>query len=214
MKRLSSVPHHTLAPQQRATSTHEGIAIAHAVSESLIKNRVSTIFATHFTLLASTLSPYSNFGSHHLLVSLVQDGEGPRSFSFRHRIAAGISKEEHYGLVMARDCQLPLEVLEEADRMARSLQQKTLLAQSQSKGTKTANRRAIVVELEKNLQDLCALDYMPASQFRKHLISLQANFVKDMDESLPIGTDCEVDYEEERELESMELYTDYNMREI
>ncbi|UZJ57056.1 hypothetical protein CBS101457_006376 [Exobasidium rhododendri] len=201
----------------RATSTHEGIAIAHAASESLIHSGVMTIFATHFTELASTLSPFLNFASHHLLVSLSRREDGQQTFSFQHRLASGVSKEEHYGLTMARDCQLPTELLQDADQMARILQRRGRLAQSKSKGSKAIARRKTITALVKRLQEFNALCSSPSSpsELRCTLFAIQSSFIKDMHESLPFleGSDDRKDAEDGDEFNVSEFRTDCNMRE-
>ena len=178
---------------QRATSTHEGIAIAHAISEHLLQRSVPTILTTHFTSLASTLSPYPNFASHHLLVSVaLQPGDGSHALNHLHRIATGVCEEEHYGLILARDCHLPADILQDADRMARSLHQRGRLAENASNGAKAANRRALITQLCDELRRIEASNIVCAVTLRHKLASLQAAFVKTIEDNLPVAvTDSE-----------------------
>lgn len=147
------------------------------------------------------------------MVSLVRQEEGHQCFSFQHRIASGASKEEYYGLVIARDCQLPDDLLNEADRMARTLQQRSRLAESKSKGRKAVNRRVIVAELEQTLQKLSISPHSSNSALRRKLTFLQAAFIKDMNESLPSPSEEERSRQvsEELELDSSVFYSDYRM---
>jgi DNA mismatch repair protein MSH4 len=178
---------------QRATSTHEGIAIAHAVSEWLIQRNVTTIFATHFVQLASTLSPYPNFASHHLVVSLTRLADASHSFSFQHRIASGVSSEEHHGLVLARDCQMPSELIEDAERMAKDLVQRAHLTQMQSNGMQTASRRGAIIELQQQLQGLPASTFSAPSDLRAQLLSIQNAFISSIDDNLAIYPETDRD---------------------
>lgn len=78
----------TVSFSKRNTGSHEGIGIAHAVSEELIGRRVPTIFATHFSQLATTLSPYTNVNLQHF--SAVVDAQsGEPNLSFKHRLVSG-----------------------------------------------------------------------------------------------------------------------------
>lgn len=207
------LPHH-----KRATSTHEGIAIAHAVSEWLIQRKVTTIFATHFVQLASTLSSYPNFSSHHLMVSLTRGADGPHSFTFQHQIAEGVSSEEHYGLVLARDCHLPLDLIAEAEQMAKDLIRKENSAQRQSNGTQAAVRRSVVMQLLQQLHELNISSNSSPTDLREQLLSLQNVFIANIDENLPtdIGVeqeqDTEADSDEEMTETVNELLSDYQAR--
>jgi DNA mismatch repair protein MSH4 len=189
---------------QRATSTHEGIAIAHATSEALIQGRVPTIFATHFVQLASTLSPYPNLKSNHLLVSLAREAEGTQSFSFQHKIASGVCNEEHYGIVLARGCQLPTDLLEEADKIARSLQESSRLAQNESVGARAATRRVMIRQLEMDLKSVLQSDQIGTTSLWQIMSAIQHNFMRRLDESLPttMQQDCPEDGEDEEMEES------------
>lgn len=110
----------------RGTSTHDGLAIAKACVNYLVKTlQCRTLFATHYVELASletTLPPMATYTLQ------VQHIEG--KLAFLHRVIPGIS-ENAYGLEVARLAGLPQAVLEEAAIYKQQLEtQKTAPRQS------------------------------------------------------------------------------------
>lgn len=117
---------------------------------------------------------------------------------------------------MAKDCQLPQDLLENADRMARSLQQRGRLAQNKSKGARATIRRSIITQLGLCLQQLCHSTQSPPSDLRCELALIQANFIKDLDESLPFDSNYkdQEGEDEESEPDVAEFQSDYRMRDL
>lgn len=103
------------------TSTHEGIGMAHAISEVLIGNGVPTIFATHFVQLNATLSPYPAVKVQQFSVELNKSQEGD-GLLFQHKLSSGGHEFQHYGIALAKACQLPRELLRDAETIADQLQ--------------------------------------------------------------------------------------------
>jgi DNA mismatch repair protein MSH4 len=153
-------------------------------------------------------------------VSLNRQADGPHSFTFQHQIAQGVSDEEHYGLVLAQDCHLPLELLQDADRMAKALVRKASAVQKQSKGNQAATRRSVVVQLSKQLQDLFDSSAFSPADLRERLLSIQQELIASIDDNLPIEMDPEEDPDSDEDMTEeddlamtvTELLSDYSAR--
>ncbi|PWN38050.1 uncharacterized protein FA14DRAFT_22472 [Meira miltonrushii] len=105
----------------RNTSTHEGIGMAHAISEVLICNRVPTIFATHFVQLNATLSPYPAVRVQQFSIE-VNTSQAGDNLIFQHKLSAEGYECQHYGIALAKMCQLPQDILRDAEEIAKRLQ--------------------------------------------------------------------------------------------
>lgn len=138
--------------------------------------------------------------------------DSPHSFHFQHRIASGVSGEKHYGLVLARDFHLPQDLLQEADRMAKSLVHKARVAQEHSTGTLTASRRNAILQLQQHLLTVYSKPHHSASVLRHQLDTIQQAFMEQIDENLPDASDCQEAGESIVDIN--ELLSDYQMREV
>ncbi|KAK3300674.1 muts domain V-domain-containing protein [Chaetomium fimeti] len=108
----------------RGTSTKEGLGIALAMSEELIKTGCRVFFATHFTELARILNTTKQ--SSVLNVHVV--GESTKTadttqISLPHTIAPGPVKNEDYGLDLSRRF-LPERVVDNAEQVCNFLHQR------------------------------------------------------------------------------------------
>lgn len=101
----------------RGTSTYDGLSIAWAVSEYLIKQlKAKTLFATHYhelTRLSNLYEKVENFS-----VSVQEKGE---EIVFLHKIVAGAA-DKSYGIQVARLAGLPQLVVERAKEILGSLE--------------------------------------------------------------------------------------------
>jgi DNA mismatch repair protein MutS len=90
----------------RGTSTYDGLSLAWAIAEYLDKNKVRTLFATHF----------------HELTALAEDSPGVRNYNvavkewndevvFLHKIIPG-GTDESYGIYVAKIASIPKEVID------------------------------------------------------------------------------------------------------
>jgi DNA mismatch repair protein MutS len=102
----------------RGTSTFDGVSIAWAVAEHLVKNvRAKTLFATHYhelTLLAEKLPGVVNM---HVLVKEYGD-----EVIFLHRVERGVA-EGSYGVHVAKLAGLPQDVIERASEILHKILQ-------------------------------------------------------------------------------------------
>lgn len=69
-----------------------------------------------------------------------------------YKLSAGYSKEEHYGLALARIVDLPPAVLEVAENVSRSLEAQAAEKKRSSKSSSIAKRRKLVLSLHETLK--------------------------------------------------------------
>lgn len=129
----------------RNTSTHEGLGMAHAISEVLIGNGVPTIFATHFVQLNATLSAYPAVQVQQFSVELNTSQEG-ENLIFEHKLSTGGYECQHYGIALAKMCQLPREIIRDAEGIAKRLQisQNTKEDQGENRTNEMLKRKDII----------------------------------------------------------------------
>ncbi len=111
----------------RGTSTWDGLAIAQAVAESLAGGCQSdraergprTLFATHFHELTSLSGSLSRVANSAVQVEETAEGQ----IEFLYRIAPGAA-DRSYGVHVAAQAGLPIEVIERARRLLDELEQR------------------------------------------------------------------------------------------
>lgn len=82
----------------RGTSTIEGIGIAHAIAEELIRIKCFVFFATHFHELSTTLSRQPAVVNLHLSVQRTHKSTAGLGIVFKYRIVDGLPDDlGHYG---------------------------------------------------------------------------------------------------------------------
>ncbi|NPA80860.1 MAG: DNA mismatch repair protein MutS [Thermotogae bacterium] len=113
----------------RGTSTHDGLAIAWAVSEYILsKIGAKTLFATHYHELSRLASDDPRAFN---LKAAVKEEEG--EVIFLYRIVPG-SADRSYGLYVARLAGLPDMVIERAEELQRRFEREFLLRTSGNGG--------------------------------------------------------------------------------
>ncbi|KAH6650440.1 muts domain V-domain-containing protein [Chaetomium tenue] len=102
----------------RGTSTKEGLSIALAMSEELIKKGCRVFFATHFTELARILNTTKQVSvlNVHVVGESSKAGDTTQ-ISLPHTIAPGPVKNEDYGLDLSRRF-LPERVVDNAEKVS------------------------------------------------------------------------------------------------
>lgn len=96
----------------RGTSTQDGMSLAYAIMQYLIKISSLTLFATHYHEL--TLTNTENISLLHMLVE-----ESHNQVIFLRRIAEGVS-DSSYGIYVAKKAGLPREVISEANKFLKN----------------------------------------------------------------------------------------------
>ncbi len=100
----------------RGTSTYDGISIAWAVAEALVKARVRTLFATHYHELAALAEEHGAVANFSVAVKRYK-GE----IVFLYRVLAGAASGS-YGIDVAKLAGLPPAVIARASLMLQELQ--------------------------------------------------------------------------------------------
>ncbi|XP_062307343.1 DNA mismatch repair protein Msh3 isoform X1 [Osmerus eperlanus] len=114
----------------RGTSTHDGISIAHATLEHLIRDtKCFTLFVTHYPPLCELENLYPQYVANYHMDFFIneysgtsQDGEvQPEFITFLYQLTEG-SAGQSYGLNVARLADIPEPVLQTAARKAHELE--------------------------------------------------------------------------------------------
>ncbi|MDJ0651598.1 MAG: DNA mismatch repair protein MutS [Simkaniaceae bacterium] len=100
----------------RGTSTFDGISIAWAVAEYLLKKECKTLFATHYWELTELEKSHSNVKNVHVAVQEAAD-----RIVFLRKIVPG-STDKSYGIHVARLAGLPTSVLKRAHEILHKLE--------------------------------------------------------------------------------------------
>jgi DNA mismatch repair ATPase MutS len=135
----------------RGTQNEEGIAIAWAVSEELIKRKSYTCFATHYHDLHELACMYSSCHNYHMgttATSVNQIGQ----MQYLYQLFDGPSPlTEMYGIQMASVCGLPAELIEDAKKIHQKLvQAKKKDSQQRAQQLKQTDQRMILSPSEQN----------------------------------------------------------------
>ena len=100
----------------RATSNEDGVAIAWATSEYLLKKRAMTFFVTHYPQLVCLASIYPSVQNLHLEASVsTASANANGEINYTHRVKTGAcTVSTDYGIELAAACGWPPEVVDEA----------------------------------------------------------------------------------------------------
>ncbi|GAA5887912.1 hypothetical protein JCM6882_000800 [Rhodosporidiobolus microsporus] len=194
----------------RGTSPEEGVGIAHAVAEEIIKSKAFCFFATHFKELSTTLARYPNVVSLHLETE-IDPSQPDYSLTFHHRVVDGPNKLTHYGLELATLAKLPHPVLAKAHLVSATLD--SLASDREERARKgkggerarVGRRRRGLLQLKSSLRDLASSRLDDPSTLRGMLRELQEETVRMLAETMPLvevvgGADAG----EEMEMETLE----------
>ncbi|GAA6003628.1 MutS family protein MSH4 [Rhodotorula paludigena] len=168
----------------RGTSPVEGVGIAHAVAEEIIKSKAFCFFATHFKGLALTLpSRYPNVVSLHLETEL-DESQPDFSLTFRHRLRDGATPLTHYGLELAKVAKLPPALLRTAQVASLTLESLAEDGRQRSAQSKLARRRRALLELKTSLKDLAQSRVTDATVLQGMLKQLQDDTMQMLAETM------------------------------
>ena len=108
----------------RGTSTYDGIAIASAVAEKLLKLQVKTLFATHFWELTNLANTHRGVKNYRVDVK-----EHEQGIAFLYKILPG-GTDKSYGIHVAKLAGLPSDVLEKAKKRLIDLEKQQIKSPS------------------------------------------------------------------------------------
>ncbi len=110
----------------RGTSTFDGLALAHAIARHLLEvNRSYTLFATHYFELTRLSEQYVQLANVHLKAI-----EHQHSIVFLHSVNEGAASQS-YGLQVAALAGVPVEVIKNAKKQLRTLEQQSAMQNPQ-----------------------------------------------------------------------------------
>jgi DNA mismatch repair protein MSH3 len=111
----------------RGTSTHDGLAIAQAVLDFLVREkRGLVLFITHYQTLATMAGGFAGgeLRNVHMRFQQEEGEEGGENVTFLYEVGEGVAHRS-YGLNVARLANIPERVIEEARERSRELEQRT-----------------------------------------------------------------------------------------
>lgn len=130
----------------RGTSPLEGVGIAHAFSEEVIKSKSFCFFATHFRELSSTLSVYPNVVCLHF-ETVLSKHEATVGLKFPHKVHGGPGKKSGYGIELASIAALPEDVIGRAQTLCEDMKAFNGRLEKKSKTNKILMRRKVLLEV-------------------------------------------------------------------
>jgi len=100
----------------RGTSTYDGLALAWAVVEYLYKQKIRTLFATHFHELVELEKKHPGIKNYNVAVKQWQD-----EIIFLHKIIPG-GTDESYGIYVAKLAGIPEEIINRSKKILTELE--------------------------------------------------------------------------------------------
>ncbi|KAF2222036.1 muts domain V-domain-containing protein [Elsinoe ampelina] len=174
---LNNIDRHSLCiidELGRGTTTRDGIAIALAIAEELVRSRALVWFATHFRDLAKIMSERAGVTSLHLAVDSTSD-----TVTMLYRLTDGVETEEHYGLKLAKVLPFPPTVIETAGRVSNALEERAKRNQKASLAVIHARRKRLILNLREQLKQAYQ-GKMNNTVLRDWLKALQEEFIVQM----------------------------------
>ena len=109
----------------RGTSTHDGVAIAQAVLDYVVREKRSlTLFITHYQGLSALAKGYEAGELRNVHVKFTETGDERQDIVFLYEVGEGVAHRS-YGLNVARLANIPDSVLDVAAIQSREMEEKT-----------------------------------------------------------------------------------------
>lgn len=163
----------------RGTSTRDGLAIALAMSEGLIRSGASVWFATHFIELAKAFQNLPGVLNLHLSSETSTTRDGLPHISMLYKAKEGILDDErHYGINLARAIGLPKSFCDKAEEVAKDIRARREAKRQTSESQINITKRALITSLYEQLKQ--ARESRSQEGLPTFLQSLQKQFILDM----------------------------------
>ncbi|EEP82874.1 hypothetical protein UREG_07739 [Uncinocarpus reesii 1704] len=108
----------------RGTSTHDGVAIAQAVLDYMVRNiRSLTLFITHYQNLSSLARTYPNGELRNVHMKFTEAGNDGQDITFLYEVGEGVAHRS-YGLNVARLANVPSSVIDVARTKSAELEER------------------------------------------------------------------------------------------
>jgi len=170
----------------RGTSPEEGVGIAHAIAETLIKSRCFVLFTTHFHELSLSLSRQPTVVNMYLSAQCTRPSGVTFGLVFDHRIMDGTMGDiGHYGLQLARLADLPDDVLSEAARVTELMEEEHSARKASSEAGRIAQRRKVLLRLRTQLTQAVEHSMLPDRELLEHFARIQRETVSALRDTLP-----------------------------
>jgi len=160
----------------RGTSPLEGVGIAHAFSEEIIKAKSFCFFATHFRELSTTLSVYPNVVCLHL-ETILSKQESSFGLKFPHKVHGGAVKTGGYGIELASIAGLPPDVLRRAEEISAQMRRLDAQAEHRSRTHKALRSRKVLLEVCTTLKNLANHSKLSSSELAAFLKDYQKDVI-------------------------------------
>ena len=106
----------------RGTSTHDGVAIAQAVLDYVVRDKRSlTLFITHYQNLSALAKGFENSKLKNMHMKFEESGENGQDITFLYEMGEGVAHRS-YGLNVARLANVPDSVLDVATIKSKELE--------------------------------------------------------------------------------------------
>jgi DNA mismatch repair protein MSH3 len=107
----------------RGTSTHDGVAIAGAVLDHIVREtRSLTLFITHYQSLSATAKAFQKGELKNVHMKFTEGGENGQEITFLYEVGEGVAHRS-YGLNVARLATIPESVLDVAAIKSKELEE-------------------------------------------------------------------------------------------
>ncbi|MCJ1278903.1 Mismatch repair protein msh3 [Puttea exsequens] len=108
----------------RGTSTHDGVAIAQAVLDHVVRDmRSLTLFITHYQNLSTVAKGFENEELKNVHMKFTEIGENKQEVTFLYEVGEGVAHRS-YGLNVARLANVPAPVLDVAAAKSKEMEHK------------------------------------------------------------------------------------------
>ncbi|KAL2889985.1 MutS protein -like protein 4 [Ceratocystis lukuohia] len=181
----------------RGTSTRDGLAIAVAMAESLIKSKARVWFTTHFLELGEALQDRPGVLNLHLATHTSNDSDNTPKTTMLYKVESGVVDNEHYGLRLAKAMEFPPRFIAFAEAILQDLQAQREASKHGSERAQVLARRRLVMNLFESLKQVVSSE-MDNAALWKYLARLQEEFINRMEElsshhgdSEDEGSDCD-----------------------
>ena len=189
----------------RGTSTTDGLGIAIAIAEALIKSKAFVWFVTHFHDLPRILAERAGVVNLHLNIDITPNTRDsrrrrtgsatastetgsnnadselvlPTKMKMTYRIASGPlpTSCQYYGLTLARTISLPADVIDVATQVSRALHERNEARKSNRRAAAVARRRKLLLGLKEQLRQARESAGMDQDGLRAWLKKLQDEFI-------------------------------------
>ncbi|CRJ87808.1 hypothetical protein BN1723_001466 [Verticillium longisporum] len=160
----------------RGTSTRDGLSIALAMAEALMRSRASVWFVTHYDKLAEVLGNRFGVINLHLATRTSMTPHETPKMTMLYTLSSGRVLDEHYGITLAKAMGFPDDFLEEAERVSRSLKQQREAKKQSPEAHRRISRQNLILNLHEQLKQAYA-SQLDEEALALHLEKLQEEFI-------------------------------------